>query len=112
MVHAGEGHVDELELVAGGNDFVRHGHIGDDHGVGVLRLVDQSGDIGGLGVVDKFHFALKGLFEGGQLLRGDTERLEKNDFFHVFVSFLVWIISYLRDRTRWIFSSMAFWLRA
>lgn len=50
MIHTGEGHINILEVGAGGDHFPGQGHIGDHNDIGVLGTLDLYLGIGVLGI--------------------------------------------------------------
>ena len=50
MVYAGEGHIDELQVGAVGNDLPTEGHVGQHNDVGVSRPLELDLGIGILGI--------------------------------------------------------------
>ena len=94
MVYARESHIDKFEPGAAADHFCWHGHVGDDHGVRVFRLLDQRRDARGAGKISKcVSLLLKGFLAHGQFLVGNAQRFHNDDLAHIFNSFL--------SKTRW-----------
>ena len=90
MVDAGKGHVDKFKVTALPDDFVRHGHVGDDHGVRAFCLFNEGLYISGAGEAGKaMSRLLKGLFEHGQFLIRNAERFHYDDPAHIMIPFLL-----------------------
>lgn len=90
VIHAGEGHIDELQVLAGADDLAGQGHIGQHQHIRVFRLFDQTGGIPGAGIggegVPCGSKARRILFQ--QTVR-NAQRLQQNDVHNKKPSFLI-----------------------
>ena len=83
VVDARKGDVDEFEVGTAADDFGGHGHVGDDHGVGVFGLFDQCGYGSGAGEFRKgVSFILKRFLSHGEFLGGDAEGFHNDNLAH------------------------------
>ena len=88
MVHAGEGHVDEFQVLAGADDLAGQGHVGQHQHVRVPGLFNEAGGVPGAGISGE------GVPRGAKLRRvlfqqavRDAQRLQQNDV-HTIIAFL------------------------
>ena len=83
MVNTGKGNINKLQIITGTDDLVGHGHIGDDHDLGILGFLDQGRNVGRLLVVKKgLSLCFKRLLEFCEFFGGDGKGLHNSDFLH------------------------------
>ena len=74
----------EFQIFAAADHSAGHGHVGDDHGIGILCLPDQGGDVGGAGESHKsLTLLLERLLAQRQLFCGNTQRFHNDDLAHM-----------------------------
>ena len=91
MIDSCKSHIDKFKSGAAADHFAGHGHVGNDHGIGVFGFFDQRRDICGAGKISKgMSFVFERFLAHSQFLRGNAEGFHNYDFTHVVLPFCCW----------------------